>query len=91
MTAVTITKFQVDREIAWTVAGVARPSMGHVYGYLLEPTDGTTVVTSYYDWSGVSHEWKEADIFPVISEATLRATLGVLERNVIRCDDVAEG
>jgi hypothetical protein len=49
------------------------------------------VVTSYYDWSGVSHEWKEADIFPVISEATLRATLGVLERNVIRCDDVAEG
>jgi len=66
MTAVTITKFQVDREIAWTVAGVARPSMGHVYGYLLEPPDGTTVVTSYYDWSGVSHEWKEADIFPYL-------------------------
>ena len=35
---VTITKFVEDREIAWTVAGL-RPSIGHVYGYLLEPVD----------------------------------------------------
>jgi hypothetical protein len=41
-------------------------------------------VTSYYDWSDISPEWKEAGIFPVISEAALRATLGILERTVTR-------
>jgi len=79
---VTITKFQQDREIAWTVAGVVRPSIGHVYGSLLEPLDDGTLVTSYYDWSDISQEWKDADIFPVISETALRATLGILDRNV---------
>ena len=81
---VTITKFQPDREIAWTVAGVVRPSIGHVYGYLLESIDDATLVTSYYDWSGISQEWREAGIFPVISETALRATLGILDRNVTR-------
>ena len=81
---VTITKFVKHREIAWTVAGVVRPSIGHVYGYLLEPLDDGTLVTSYYDWSDISQEWKDADIFPVISETALRATLGILDRNVTR-------
>jgi len=30
---VTITKFEPDREIAWTVLGKLRPQIGHVYGY----------------------------------------------------------
>ena len=34
---ITITAFEPGREIAWTVAGTARPSIGHVYGYRLEP------------------------------------------------------
>jgi hypothetical protein len=88
---VTITKFVQDREIAWTVAGVVRPSIGHVYGYLLEPLDDATLVTSYYDWSDISPEWKEAGIFPVISEAALRAKLGILARNVTRGDTVSNG
>ncbi len=83
---VTITKFLEDREIAWTVAGLVRPSIGHVYGYRLEPSDDATLVTSYYDWSGISPEWRDAGIFPVISEAALRATLGILARNVARGD-----
>jgi hypothetical protein len=83
---VTITKFVQDREIAWTVAGVVRPSIGHVYGYELEPVDDGTVVTSYYDWSDISPEWKERGIFPVISEAALRATLGILDRIVAHGD-----
>ena len=86
---VTITKFVEDREIAWTVAGVVRPPIGHVYGYLLEPIEGATLVTSYYDWSSISPEWKEADIFPVISEAALRATLGILGRSVTRTNTVS--
>jgi hypothetical protein len=53
-----------------------------VYGYLLEPVDGATLVTSYYDWSGASQSWKDAAIFPVISGSALRATLGILARTV---------
>ncbi len=83
---VTITTFIEDREIAWTVAGLVRPSIGHVYGYRLEPVDDATLVTSYYDWSAISQEWRDAGIFPVISESALRATLGILARNVTRGD-----
>jgi hypothetical protein len=81
---VTITAFVPDREIAWTILGQIRPQIGHVYGYTLEPTDGGTLVTSYYDWSTIDPVWKDARIFPVISEAALRATLGILARTVAR-------
>ena len=81
---VTITTFVPDREIAWTILGQIRPPIGHIYGYLLEPAADGTLVTSYYDWSSISADWKEAGIFPVISEAALRATLGILARTVAR-------
>ena len=77
---VTITKFEQDREIAWTVLGQLRPPIGHVYGYTLEPVDGGTLVTSYYDWSDIDPVWREAGIFPVMSEGALRGTLGILAR-----------
>ena len=80
---VTITKFVPDREIAWTILGQIRPQIGHIYGYVLEPVDGGTLVTSYYDWSSIDPSWKEAGIFPVISEGTIRATLGILARTVV--------
>lgn len=79
---VTIVTFAPDREIAWTVAGETRPSAGHVYGYRLEPSDGGTRVTSYYDWSAIGSELKRTGIFPVLPERTLRATLGILARTV---------
>jgi hypothetical protein len=80
---VTITAYEADREIAWTILGQIRPQIGHVYGYRLDPADdGATLVTSYYDWSQIDPVWKEADIFPVISEGALRATLGILDRTV---------
>jgi uncharacterized protein YndB with AHSA1/START domain len=79
-----ITKFEPDREIAWTILGTIKPPIGHIYGYRLEPTDDGTLVTSYYDWSQIDPVWKEADIFPIIPEASLRATLGILARTVMR-------
>ena len=77
-----ITRFEPDREIAWTIVGQIKPPLGHVYGYTLEPVEGGTLVTSYYDWSSIDPVWKEASIFPVIPESTLRATLGILARTV---------
>ncbi|MGW2661869.1 SRPBCC family protein [Nocardia tengchongensis] len=77
---VEIVAFEPEREIAWTVRGRVEP--GHVYGYRLEPIEAGTLVTSYYDWSAVPQEFKDAKIFPVIPESALRATLGILARTV---------
>ena len=79
---VRITTLEPDREIAWTVLGMIDPPLGHVYGYRLEPEGSGTQVTSYYDWSAIDPAWREAGIFPVLSEGALRATLGILDRTV---------
>jgi hypothetical protein len=83
---VQITEFEQDALIAWTILGQIRPQIGHVYGYRLEPAaDGEgTVVTSFYDWSNIDQKWRDAGIFPVISELAIRATLGILDRSVRR-------
>ncbi len=83
---VSITTYEPDREIAWKILGRIRPQIGHVYGYRLEPVKegGGTLVTSYYDWSDIDPVWRDAGIFPVISEGALRATLGILARTVTR-------
>ncbi len=77
---VRIVDFERDRDIAWTIEG--QLNLGHVYGYKLEPIEDGTLVTSYYDWSSVEQSWKDAQIFPVIPEGALRATLGILARTV---------
>lgn len=81
---VVITKFDRDREIAWTIEGQIQPPIKHIYGYTLEPVEEGTLVTSYYDWSEIDPVWKEAAIFPIIPESALRATLGILARTVGR-------
>lgn len=79
---VRIVSYEADREIAWTILGRIKPTIGHVYGYRLEPIDAGTMVTSYYDWSNIHPKWRESGIFPVIPESALRATLGILARTV---------
>ena len=81
---VSITAFVPDREIAWTILGVIKPPIGHIYGYTLEPIEDGTLVTSYYDWSSIDEAWRDSGVFPVIPESALRATLGILARTVAR-------
>lgn len=83
--SIRITTYEQDREIAWTIEHpLIDPPMGYVYGYRLDPIDSSTLVTSYYDWSN-AHDIHKARInFPVIPEASLRATLGILARTVVR-------
>ena len=78
--SVKIVTFAIDEEIAWAVEG--KFDLGHVYGYRIAPIEGGSLVTSYYDWSGIEQSWKDANIFPVIPESALRATLGILARTV---------
>ena len=79
---ITITAYEQDRFLTWEMSGEGFPSIGHYYGYRLEPVDGGTLVTSIYDWSSVDEKWKPPGTWPIISEATLKATLGILERTV---------
>ena len=88
---VLIDTFEQDREIAWMVRGAIEPPLDHVYGYRLEPGDEGTVVTSYYDWSKIAPQWREAGIFPILPESALRATLGILDRTVRRGYPSGEG
>jgi hypothetical protein len=83
---VEITEFEQDRLISWTILGRLRPQIGHIYGYQLQPADdpAATVVTSFYDWSNIDPKYRDAGIFPVLSEGVLRATLGILDRTVRR-------
>ncbi|CAB4688413.1 MAG: polyketide cyclase [Actinobacteria bacterium] len=83
---VTIRDHEPDRLISWTILGRIRPQIGHVFGYRLEPgaEDGTTLVTSFYDWSDIHEDWKAMDMFPVVPPDALRQTLGILDRTVRR-------
>jgi hypothetical protein len=79
-----ITAFEPDVHIEWTISGRNQPPINHLYGYRLEPKGDATLVTSYYDWSQIDDDYRSKGIFPVIPEAALRATLGILARNVER-------
>lgn len=79
---VTITGYEQDRFITWEVSGEGFPSIGHYYGYKLEPVEGGTLVTSIYDWANIGDQWKASGMWPIIPESALKATLGILERTV---------
>lgn len=79
---VVITKYVEDELIEWTVDGVIKPPLRHLYGYRLEPSEVGTLVTTYYDWSEIEESFRGTGVFPVIPETALRATLGILARTV---------
>ena len=79
---VIITRFARDAEIEWMISGTVQPPIQHLWGYRLSPEAGGTRVTSYYDWSQILPQYRDAINFPIIPEAGLRATLGILARTV---------
>jgi hypothetical protein len=79
---VIITRFTEDAELEWTISGTIQPPIKHLYGYQLEPSEAGTLVTTYYDWSQIEDRYRGKVNFPIIPEAGLRATLGILARTV---------
>ena len=79
---VIITRLVADQAVEWTISGTIQPPIKHLYGYRLEPHEGGTLVTSYYDWSHIEARYRDKGVFPVIPESGLRATLGILARTV---------
>lgn len=81
---VIITAFEPDSHLEWSISGTVQPPIEHRYGYRLAPEGDGTRVTSYYDWSRIRQEVRDRGILPVIPEAGLKATLGILARTVAR-------
>ncbi|MCW2621883.1 MAG: hypothetical protein JWL64_1485 [Frankiales bacterium] len=79
---VTITDFETDSHIGWTVGMPPHRPVGHVYGYRLEPVDGGTQVTSYCDWSGVTGRLRTMQAWPVVPGTALEASLDKLAEAV---------
>lgn len=79
---VTITGFEQDTHLEWTVSRETQAPVEHRYGYRLEPSEIGTWVTSYYDWSQIGAQYREMGIFPILPESVLRASLGILARTV---------
>ncbi|MCW2602592.1 MAG: polyketide cyclase [Pseudonocardiales bacterium] len=79
---VIITSLVPDATLEWTISGRIQPPIRHLYGYRLEASDYGTLVTSYYDWSEIHEKYRAMGMFPVIPEAALRATLGILARTL---------
>ncbi|WP_227985186.1 polyketide cyclase [Nocardia spumae] len=79
---VTITAFEKDAHIAWTVGREGQVPIDHRYGYRVEPSEIGASVTSYYDWSQIPAQYREMGIFPILPEFVLRASLGLLARTV---------
>lgn len=81
---VIITAYEPDALLEWTISGTVQPPIQHRYGYRLAPSPTGTLVTSYYDWSRIEGRYRESGRFPILPEAALKATLGILERTLTR-------
>jgi Polyketide cyclase / dehydrase and lipid transport len=70
----TVTKFEPDSLLEWSVGTPERPSWGHVYGWEITAagTSGSEV-TNYCDWSGVGEE--RAVHYPVVPEAMMQRSV----------------
>jgi uncharacterized protein YndB with AHSA1/START domain len=81
----TVTQIVPDRLFEWTIGGVDRPPVGHVYGWQLEPVgDSETDVTNYCDWTGISEAMRARREWPIVP-------LHMLEKSVENLDRIATG
>ena len=63
-------------------SGCGKSTLLNLVAGLEEADEGTTLVTSYCDWSEIDDAYRGRINFPIIPESSLRATLGILARTV---------
>ena len=78
-----VTNIVPDRLFEWTVGGVDRPPLGHVYGWQLDPVSDTeTEVTNYCDWTNIPEEMRSRRTWPIVP-------VEMMERSVENLDRIA--
>ncbi len=76
----TVTRFEQDRLLEWTIGGVDQEPFGHLYGYTLTPVSADeTDVELYCDWTNFSPALKERVTWPVVPAHMLENSLGNLD------------
>ena len=76
----TVTRFEQDRLLEWTIGMVDQEPLGHLYGYTLTPVSADeTDVELYCDWTNFSPALKERVTWPVVPAHMLENSLGNLE------------
>ena len=81
----TVTQLIPDRLIEWTVRAVAKPPVGHAYGWQIEPlTDGECLVTNYCDWTNISDDLRARFRWPVVPADRLQRSAENLDRLATR-------
>ena len=81
-----VTAYEPERLFEWTVGGMDRPPVGHVYGWRIEPTDdGACDVTNYCDWTDLDPEIRERSEgrWPIVPLSMLEASVARLEQLVV--------
>jgi uncharacterized protein YndB with AHSA1/START domain len=77
----TVTKIVPDRVFEWTVGGIDRPPLGHLYGWQLDPVSDTeTKVTNYCDWTNISEEMRSRRAWPIVPVDMMERSVENLER-----------
>jgi hypothetical protein len=77
---VIITNIEADQLVEWGIQGNDGKPFGYVYGYAMNSIDeGSTEVTSYCDWSGLSEKRKARITFPVVPLSMMVKSLDKLE------------
>ncbi|CAB4545408.1 MAG: SRPBCC family protein [Actinomycetes bacterium] len=81
----TVTQVDPGRLVEWTIGAVDQPPLGHVYGWQLDPVDdGTTDVTNYCDWTGITPELRaRRPDWPIVPVSMLEESVAKLERLVL--------
>ena len=68
--------YRAERRLPWR-------SVGHDYGYRLDPVGAAeTVVTNYCDWTAVPEQWRQRVNWPVVPPEMLERSLLNLQRIV---------
>ncbi|NLA37338.1 MAG: polyketide cyclase [Actinobacteria bacterium] len=78
-----IVGFERDRYLEWKINSLLDPPFGHTYGYTLEADPEhpeRTIVTSFCDWRNMHELYVGKVAMPIVSQASLRASLGILDR-----------
>lgn len=72
-----------DRYLEWKINSVLDPPFGHTYGFVIEadPDDERRAfVTAFCDWRNMHEAYVGKVAMPIVPQASLRATLGILDR-----------
>jgi hypothetical protein len=77
----TVTRIIPERLVEWTIGAEDRPSVGHVYGWQIEPVSDTECdVTNYCDWTNIPDEMRSWRAWPVVPVEMLEKSVENLAR-----------